>query len=168
MHLRRRNKDDGNGGKTAARGGLELAAKPSMVAYASKSVVEVLSRLVPEPVSGAAFTDRVNQLLTFVMVNYSTQLSASCGLRSFVRTDVRAIHELPPPLFKTDHACIKAVSYIYICIALAHTHTDRDRGTGLCSCSMAPLPASLLVAVCCGFINPVATVTFTIFCLYGL
>lgn len=76
----------------------------------------------PSP-AGAAFTDRVNQLLTFVMVNYSTQLSASCGLRSFVRTDVRAIHELPPPLFKTDHACIKAVSYIYyICIALAHTH----------------------------------------------
>jgi hypothetical protein len=94
---------------------------PCMVAYASKSVVEVLSRsrLVPEPVSGAAFTDRVNQLLTFVMANYSTQLSASCGLRSFVRTDVRAIHELPPPLFKTDHACIKAVSYI--CNALAHT-----------------------------------------------
>jgi hypothetical protein len=115
-----------------------------MVAYASKSVVEVLSRsrLVPEPVSGAAFTDRVNQLLTFVMANYSTQLSASCGLRSFVRTDVRAIHELPPPLFKTDHACIKAVSYIYICIALAHTHTPI--GIGEPVFALAPWHRSLL------------------------
>lgn len=64
-----------------------------MVAYASKSVVEMLSRsrLVPEPVSGAAFTDRVNQLLTFVMVNYSTQLSASCGF-AILRPDRRPCH----------------------------------------------------------------------------
>ena len=82
----------------------------SMVAYASKSG-EVLSRLVPgvpEPVSGAAFTaalamlvagggtavtDRVNQLLTFVMIGikYSVLLLASCSAISRP-DDRRACH----------------------------------------------------------------------------
>jgi hypothetical protein len=104
----------------------------SMVAYASKSG-EVLSRLlpgVPEPVSGAAFTaalamlvagggtavtDRVNQLLTFVMIGikYSVVCTPSCCLRSLVRTDVRAIHELPQPLFKTDHSCVHQSRFLH-------------------------------------------------------
>jgi len=105
----------------------------SMVAYASKSG-EVLSRLVPgvpEPFSGAAFTaalamliagggtavtDRVNQLLTFVMIGKvfctPTILLAAvvCYRYSLVRTDMRGIHEL---LFKTDHSCVHQSRFLH-------------------------------------------------------